>query len=124
MLQALPKNKSQPIVQYLITSLGIFFNPHDAFCISEEGLNLPRGLERKFSLSCFGTIIFIFYLSPTSSHPHALQGENCDSNSRLVVDEDDYRLERVNWITQFGCYWSTIQMRRFNSFIYSIGMCC
>ena len=37
--------------------------------------------------------------SPTSSHLHPLQVENCGSNSRLVVDEDDYRkfrLERVN----------------------------
>ena len=36
--------------------------------------------------------------SPTSSHHHPLQVENCDSNSRLVVDEDDdgkLRLERV-----------------------------
>ena len=37
--------------------------------------------------------------SPTLNHPlHPLQVENCDSNSRLVVDEDDYgkfRLERV-----------------------------
>ena len=30
-----------------------------------------------------------FTFSPTSSHPHPLQVENCDSNSRLVVDEDD-----------------------------------
>ena len=28
-------------------------------------------------------------LSPSSSHIHPLQVENCDSNSRLVVDEDD-----------------------------------
>ena len=27
--------------------------------------------------------------SPTSNHLHPLQVENCDSNSRLVVDEDD-----------------------------------
>ena len=36
--------------------------------------------------------------SSTSSHLHPLQVENCDSNSRLVVDEDDngkFRLERV-----------------------------
>ena len=36
---------------------------------------------------------------PTSSHLHTLQIENCDSNSRLVVDEDDngkFSLERVN----------------------------
>ena len=40
-----------------------------------------------------------FNLPPTSSHLHPLQVENCDSNSRLVVDEDDngkFRLERVN----------------------------
>ena len=37
--------------------------------------------------------------SPTASHLHPLQVENCDRNSRLVVDEDDngyFRLERVN----------------------------
>ena len=36
---------------------------------------------------------------PISNHLHPLQVENCDSNSRLVVDEDDYgkfRFERVN----------------------------
>ena len=30
-----------------------------------------------------------FKLPPTSSHLHPLQVENCDSNSRFVVDEDD-----------------------------------
>ena len=37
--------------------------------------------------------------SPTLNHFHPLQVENCDSNSRLVVDEDDkgkLRFERVN----------------------------
>ena len=43
-------------------------------------------------------IFFIF--SPTSSHLHPLQVENCDSNLRLVVDEDEdnngeFRLRRV-----------------------------
>ena len=40
-----------------------------------------------------------FNFSPTSNHFHPLQVENCDSNSRLVVDEDDngkLRPERVN----------------------------
>ena len=40
-----------------------------------------------------------FTFSPTSNHLHPLQVENCDSNSRLVVDEDDngkFRVERVN----------------------------
>ena len=30
-----------------------------------------------------------FTFSPTSNHLHPLQAENCDSNSRLVGDEDD-----------------------------------
>ena len=36
--------------------------------------------------------------SSTSNRLHPLQVENCDSNSRLVVDEDDngkFRIERV-----------------------------
>ena len=39
-----------------------------------------------------------FNFSLTSKHFHSLQVENCDSNSWLVVDENDYgklRLERV-----------------------------
>ena len=43
------------------------------------------------------TIFFTF--SPTSSHLHPLQGENCDSKSGLVVDEDandKFRPERAN----------------------------
>ena len=42
-------------------------------------------------------IFFDFWT--TANHLHPLQVENCDSNSRLVVDEDDngkFRLERVN----------------------------
>ena len=44
-------------------------------------------------------MVVFFYFSLTSSHLHPLQAENCDSNSRLVVDEDDndkLRFERVN----------------------------
>ena len=39
-----------------------------------------------------------FNFSPTSNHLHPLQVENCDRNSRLVVNEDDngkFRPERV-----------------------------
>ena len=56
-------------------------------CISEESPNLfkPRVLERKFSWKCNN---IFFHLQPTSRHLHPLQVENCDSNSRLVVDED------------------------------------
>ena len=59
-------------------------------------------LERKLSWNCFKNNSICFHLSPTASHFHPLQVENCDSNSRLVVDEDDngkFRLERVK-ITQ------------------------
>ena len=44
------------------------------------------------------TVIF-FNLSLTLNHLHPLQVENCDSNSRLVMDDDDYgkfRIERVD----------------------------
>ena len=43
-------------------------------------------------------IVIFFNLSPTSNHFHPLQVENCDSNSQLVVVENDngkFRLERV-----------------------------
>ena len=43
-------------------------------------------------------VVIFFNFLTTSSHPHPLQVENCGSNSRLVVDEDDYgkfRIERV-----------------------------
>ena len=47
-----------------------------------------------------------FHFPPISNHLHTLQVENCDSNSRLVVDEDDngkFRLERVKLqVTQKG----------------------
>ena len=44
-------------------------------------------------------MVIFFIFSPSSNHLHPLQVENCGSNSRLVVDEDDngkLRLERVN----------------------------
>ena len=43
-------------------------------------------------------IAILFNFSTSLNHLHPLQVKNCDSNSRLVVDEDDYgklRLERV-----------------------------
>ena len=52
---------------------------------------------------CHGTAFIIrmyfFHLPPTSSHLHPLQVENCDSNSRLVVDGDGkFRLEMVKCV--------------------------
>ena len=61
---------------------------------------MTKGFRRKISTTLvyqYMTIFFNFF-SPTSSHLHPVQVENCDSNSRLVVDEDDngkFRLERV-----------------------------
>ena len=43
-------------------------------------------------------MVIFFNFSPTSNHLHPLPVANCDSNSRLVVDEDDnskFRLEMV-----------------------------
>ena len=34
-------------------------------------------------------MVIFFNLSPRSNHLHPLQVENCDSNPRLVVDDDD-----------------------------------
>ena len=43
--------------------------------------------------------MYFFHLPPTLSDIYPLQVENCDTNSRLVVDKDDnskFRFERVN----------------------------
>ena len=62
-----------------------------SFRISEKWLNFTHleGLERFLSWNCSIITTYFFHLPPTSSHLHSLQVENCDSNSRLVVDEDD-----------------------------------
>ena len=44
-----------------------------------------------------------FTFSPTSNHFHPLQVENCDSNSRLVVDEDDNVKSGLKGLKH--CYW-------------------
>ena len=50
----------------------------------------------------------IFYIfSTTSNHFHPLQVENCGSNSRLVVNEDDngkFRPERVKSLKTDICW--------------------
>ena len=58
-----------------------------------------RGFRIKNSMKLVYMAIF-FNFSPTLNHLHSLQAENCDSSSRLVVDEDDngkLRIERVNY---------------------------
>ena len=72
-----------------------FYNP-------ENRLNFPKTdcFRRKISMELFYQYMAIFFnFSPTSNHLHPLEVENCDSNSRLVVDEDDngkFRPERVS----------------------------
>ena len=85
------------------------FNPlyhHNAlkhhFRFLKTRLNFPRTMDFKmknFMKLVYQYMTIFFNFSSTSSHLHPLQVENCDSNSRLVVDEDDndeFRLERVN----------------------------
>ena len=53
--------------------------------------------------------------SLTSNHLYPLQVENCDSNSRLVVDEDDdgkFRDERVNGYVSIQQKLDTFQVSR------------
>ena len=54
-------------------------------------------------LACQYMVIF-FNCSPNSNQLHPLQVENCDSNSRLVVDEVDngkFRLERLKVVSLY-----------------------
>ena len=81
------------------------FSPHDALKHHFTSLKTDliflqqRVLERKFPWNWFTNAWqFSFNFHTTSNHLHLLQVENCDSNSRLVVDEDDngkFRPERV-----------------------------
>ena len=60
--------------------------------IPENRLNFPttKGFRTKISMKLvYQYIAFFFDFQTTSNHLHPLQVENCDSNSRLVVDEDD-----------------------------------
>ena len=41
----------------------------------------------------------LFTFSPTANHLHPPQAENCDSNSRLVVDEDDNVMSVLKGLT-------------------------
>ena len=67
----------------------------------ENILNFPttKGIRTKISMKLVYQYVVIFFkFKTTSSHLHPLQVENCGSNSRLVVDEDNngqFRLERV-----------------------------
>ena len=77
-------------------------SPHDALkhhITSQKKNPTIRDFRIKISMKlAYHYIAMFFNFSLTSNHLHPLQVENCDSNSRLVVDEDDndkFRLERV-----------------------------
>ena len=46
-------------------------------------------------------IAIFFNCSTTSNHLHPLHVENCESNSRLVVDKDDNGKSRPERVTPF-----------------------
>ena len=105
------------------------FSPHGALKHHFTSLKTdliflqPRVLERKLPWNWFTntwrfslffhpltllvyqyTAIF-FIFSPTSNHLRPLQVEDCDSDSRLVVDEDDndkFRLKSVKALAYFS----------------------
>ena len=62
-----------------------------SFRMSEKRLNFLKscGFRTKLSWNCFKNNSIFFHLSPTSTHSHPLQVENCDINLRLEVGEDD-----------------------------------
>ena len=71
------------------------------FYIYENTIYFPTtmGFRQKISMKQVYQYVAILFFSPRSSHLHPLQVENCDSNSRLVVDDDDnnkFKLESVN----------------------------
>ena len=81
-------------------------SPHDALKHHFTSLKTdliflqPRVAEWIFYETGLPIYMTIFTFSLTLCHFHPLQVENCDSNSRLAVDEDDngkVRLERVQW---------------------------
>ena len=46
-------------------------------------------------------MVIFFNLSPTSSNLYPPQAENCDSNSLLVVDEDDNVKSGMKGLNQY-----------------------
>ena len=79
-----------------------------SFYIPENRFNFPttRGFRMKISMKLVYQYMAIFFNFPsTLNHLHPIQVGNCDSNSRLVVDEDDnvkFRLERVKALSAFN----------------------
>ena len=93
------------VADCVLTSTPNPLSPHDALKHHFTSLKTDlivqqqRDLEQNFhetNLPIHRYMAIFCHFSPTSNH--SLQVENCDSNSRLVVDGDDngkFRLERV-----------------------------
>ena len=76
-----------------------------SFYIPENRLNsYDKDFRTNISMKLVYQYMVIFFnFSPPSNDFHPLQVENCDSNSRLVVEEDDngkFRPERVKALHQ------------------------
>ena len=75
--------------------------------MSEKSLDFYtiKGVRREISMQMLYQFMAIYVsLTPTSSHLHPLQVEYCDSNWRLVADEDDngkFGLERVEYLEMY-----------------------
>ena len=88
-----------------IQAQSLDLSPHDASKHHFKSLKTHLiclqlwGFRTKISMKLVYQYMAIFFIfSLTSSHLHLPQPENCSSNSRVVVDEDDndeFRLERV-----------------------------
>ena len=68
--------------------------PHDASkhylaSLKDDLISLKLEVLEQFFIDVVNNNLLFFHWSPISSHLHSLQVENCDSNSRRVVDEDD-----------------------------------
>ena len=73
----------------------------------------------KISMKLVYQYMAIFFnFSSTSNHLHPLQVENCDSNSQLVVDEDDYGKLRPERIKPYavGFYFRNLKLELLTQF--------
>ena len=94
-----------------------------SFYVLENRLNFPttKGFRTKIPMKLVYQYMVIFFnFSLTSNHFHPLQVENCDSNSRLVVDEDDNGKFRLEWDKpmNFDCYWSVVKTRDVETMLF------
>ena len=100
------------VVLYVFRSLNPL-SPHDSLkrhFTPENRLTFPvtKGFITKIPMKlAYQYVVISFNFSTKSNHLHPLQVENCGSNSRFVVDEDDYgkfRIEGVKFTNLTNTY--------------------